>query len=93
MQKIFAPVLAWMMILVVIFVLPACGTLPRAEFTAREQQIAEVPGFKGIRTWADGTPEDFKRDGLALPSYRLASVRYLALSSGGRAAHSVQASS
>ena len=50
----------------IILILPACTALPRAEFTAREQQIAEVPGFKGIRTWADSTLEDFKRNGVTL---------------------------
>jgi hypothetical protein len=90
MQKIFAPVAARMTILVgrsiactIILILPACATLPRTEFTAREQQSAEVPGFKGIRTWGDGTPADFERNGVTLPSTDSHSVRYLALSSGG----------
>lgn len=87
---IFAPEVARMTRLVsrsiactIILILPACTALPRAEFTAREQQIAEVPGFKGIRTWADSTLEDFKRNGVTLPSTNSHSVRYLALSSGG----------
>ena len=87
---IFAPEVARMTRLVsrsiactIILILPACTALPRAEFTAREQQIAEVPGFKGVRTWADSTLEDFKRNGVALLSTDSHSVRYLALSSGG----------
>jgi predicted acylesterase/phospholipase RssA len=50
----FAPVIARMtrsIACTIILILPACTALPRAEFNAREQQIAEVPGFKGIRTW------------------------------------------
>ena len=39
--------------------------------------------FKGIRTWADSTLEDFKRNGVTLPSTGSHSVRYLALSSWG----------
>src|ERR1700678_603709 len=67
----------------IIILLSACATPPRTEFTAQEQQIAEVPGFRGIRTWGDGTPEDFKRAGITLPSTDSHPFRYLALSSGG----------
>ena len=87
---IFAPVVGRMTILLsrsiacaIILLLPACAALQRAEFTAREQEIAEVPGFKGIRNWADSTLEDFKRNGVTLPTTDSRSVRYLALSSGG----------
>jgi hypothetical protein len=68
---------------VLFLILGACSALPRVEFTALEQQLAEVPGFKDIRTWADGTSDDFKRDGITLPFGGPRSVRYLALSSGG----------
>jgi hypothetical protein len=42
-----------------------------------------VPGFRGIRTWADSTLEDLNGNGITLPSTDSHSIRYLALSSGG----------
>jgi hypothetical protein len=68
---------------VIIMLLSTCATPPRTEFTAQEQQIAEVPGFRGIRTWADGTLEDFNRAGISLLPTGSRPFRYLALSSGG----------
>jgi hypothetical protein len=67
----------------ILLVPAACTTLPRADFSAQEQRIAEVPGFKGIRTWGDGTPGDLQRDDFTLPQSSARTLHYLALSSGG----------
>jgi len=64
-------------------ILAACTAVPRTEFTAQEQKIAQVSGFIGIRSWGDGTFKDFKRDGVTPPSTDSPSSQYLALSGGG----------
>ncbi len=77
----------------IILLLAACTALQRAEFTAREQQIAEVPGFKGIRAWADSTVEDFKRNGVMFPTPTRTLFVIWLYPVEGRAGRLVQASS
>jgi hypothetical protein len=67
----------------ILLVPAACTTLPRADFSAQEQRIAEIPGFEGIRTWGDGVPDDFQRNDFTLPRPSARTAHYLALSSGG----------
>jgi hypothetical protein len=63
--------------------LAGCASVPRTPFSAKDQALAQVPGFSKIRVWGDGTFEDFERQGLGPPKQARASLQYLALSGGG----------
>jgi Patatin-like phospholipase len=65
--------------------LSACANVPRDVFTQKEQSLAQVSGYSGIRTWGDGTLADFKRSGLSAPYASKRALRYLAISGGGSA--------
>jgi hypothetical protein len=43
--------------------------------------MAEVPGYSGIRAWANSTPQELRAQGIAIPKF--ANGAYLALSGGG----------
>lgn len=43
----------------VIITAAGCSSLPRTEFTAKQQAIAQIPGIPGARIWADAAAESF----------------------------------
>lgn len=70
-----------------VLALAACAALPRGPLTAAQLDIAEVPGFPGVRYWADvSTPalermvEDRLRNEHRIPAREL---NWLMLSGGG----------
>jgi hypothetical protein len=65
-------------------VVVACAPLPRTFYSAQDEEIAQVPGYEGIRAWADGTPEEYRAQGLSTPKIA-GGGSYLALSGGGSA--------
>jgi hypothetical protein len=75
-----------MTLMLMALMLPAlagCASAARTSFTMREQAIAQVPGFPGVRVWGDGSIDDFARQGLGPSPGKANSRTYLALSGGG----------
>lgn len=48
-------------IFIFIMTLAGCASLPRTQFTAKQQSIAEIPGIPHARFWADASAADFSR--------------------------------
>ncbi len=46
-------------VVLVIITAAGCSSLPRTEFTAKQQAIAQIPGIPGARIWADAAAESF----------------------------------
>jgi predicted acylesterase/phospholipase RssA len=76
--------------------LAACSSPVRMDAVPRDQQVkAEIPGFSGIRYWAERDPSDFMRDALDSSNREVAHLRasgqpgglptaiFLAISGGG----------
>jgi len=47
-------------LLLVMLVLAGCSSLPRTQFTARDQGAAQIPGIPGARFWADSSAEELR---------------------------------
>jgi hypothetical protein len=66
--------------------LAACASLPRTDFTARQQFIAQVPGIPNARLWADASADDFNKvvhmKELFAVSNEIGAMNLLALSGG-----------
>jgi predicted acylesterase/phospholipase RssA len=78
----------WRGLTLVLFItlLAGCSNLPRTQFTAQDEGIAQIPGIPGARFWADAAPSDLR---LALHlepmrafGRRTGSMNLLALSGG-----------
>ncbi|WP_088343693.1 MULTISPECIES: patatin-like phospholipase family protein [Rhodomicrobium] len=76
-----------LLVCLIALALMACSSLPRTQFTARQQAIAQIPGIPNARFWADAGGEDI-RAAIRLPTLlaaakRTGSLDVLALSGGG----------
>ena len=70
-------------VLVLFVVLSACASYPRIIYNSQDAAIAQIPGYPGIRAWADGQEVDFSGPGFWKPVMNSGPLRYLALSGGG----------
>ncbi|HKJ62739.1 MAG TPA: patatin-like phospholipase family protein [Hyphomicrobiales bacterium] len=66
--------------------LAACASLPRTDFTAKQQSIAQIPGIPNARLWADASADDFAKvvhmNELYAVSNQIGAMNFLALSGG-----------
>lgn len=46
--------------LLLFVLLAGCANLPRTQFSAQDQAIAQIPGIAGARFWADAGPDDLR---------------------------------
>lgn len=72
--------------LVLVATLAACASLPRTDFTVRQQYIAQIPGIPNARLWADASADDFGKvvhmNELYAASNRIGAMNFLAISGG-----------
>jgi predicted acylesterase/phospholipase RssA len=78
-RKLMVP----MLLVLALPALAGCASAARTSFTPREQAIAQLPGFPGVRVWGDGSIDEFARQGLGPSPGKANSLTYLALSGGG----------
>ncbi len=83
---IFNPLLRYVCAALLIVAAAGCSSLPRDQFTARQDAIAQIPGIPGARYWADAAGDEI-RAAIKLPSLfvaaqRTGSLDILALSGG-----------
>ena len=73
-------------VLLVVIALVGCSSLPRTQFTAHDDAIAQVPGIPGARFWADAAPEDLRLamhlEAMRAYANRTGTMSLLALSGG-----------
>jgi predicted acylesterase/phospholipase RssA len=76
----------YLIALVLVATLTACASLPRTNFTAKQQFIAQVPGIPNARLWADASADDFSKvvrmEELYAASDRIGAMNFLAISGG-----------
>jgi hypothetical protein len=53
-------VLARLAAFVLVLLIGACSVLPREEFTEAEQNVAQAPGFPGVRFFADASTQELR---------------------------------
>ncbi len=72
--------------LLIVATLAACSTLPRTSFTEAEQSMAEIPGMRDVRFWADASKDEIERvlgkAALNAAVRRQGAFNYLAMSGG-----------
>ena len=72
--------------LFLVAIIAACASLPRTNFTAKQQFIAQIPGIPNARLWADASAEDFARvvpmKQLYAVSNEIGAMNLLAISGG-----------
>jgi hypothetical protein len=72
--------------LLIVVLLAGCSNLPRTQFTAHEEAIAQIPGIPGARFWADAGPDDLRLalhlEPMRAYGRRVGSFNLLALSGG-----------
>ncbi|MBC8051369.1 MAG: patatin-like phospholipase family protein [Chitinophagales bacterium] len=74
------------MLLTITAAIAACSSLPRTQFTEAEQGMAEVPGMRDVRFWADAPKNEIERiigkAALDQAARRQGGFTYLAMSGG-----------
>lgn len=59
----------------------ACTPAPRISYTEQESDLAKVPGYSGIRGWANSSNQEFTAQGM--PYAKITNGAFLSLSGGG----------